>query len=122
MMESWPLSSSETTTLFAVLDRIVPKDDYPSATELGVPEFIRRRFEARPELVDLYRAGLMVLDARGFVGLTPVDQDAVLADLEGHPSLATIIQHTIEGYYADPGNGGNLGEASWEMVGFRVTA
>jgi hypothetical protein len=29
--------------------------------------------------------------------------------------------HAAEGFYGDPGNGGNHGEISWQMIGFTVT-
>ena len=33
-----------------------------------------------------------------------------------------LVEQTMEGFYADPGNGGNKGGVSWEMIGYRVTA
>jgi hypothetical protein len=31
--------------------------------------------------------------------------------------FADVVQHVSEGYYADPGNGGNRNEAAWHMIG-----
>lgn len=33
-----------------------------------------------------------------------------------------LVCQTMEGFYGDPGNGGNRGQISWRMVGFEVTA
>ena len=33
-----------------------------------------------------------------------------------------LVEQTTEGFYADPGNGGNKDEAAWKMIGYRVTA
>ena len=35
--------------------------------------------------------------------------------------LGIAAEHAAEGFYSDPGNGGNIGSVSWAMVGFRVT-
>ena len=121
----WLLSEHERQTLCAALNRIVPKDDYPSATEAGCDEFIRRLLVLYPEWNDVYRAGLTLLDAaspHGFAQLGPEEQDEALLKLEGHPFVQTLIQHGLEGFYSDPGNGGNLDGMAWQMVGFEVTA
>ena len=48
-------------------------------------------------------------------------QDAQLTALERSPlgrHFAWLVDVVNEGYYADPGNGGNDGAASWAMVGY----
>jgi gluconate 2-dehydrogenase gamma chain len=32
-----------------------------------------------------------------------------------------LVNHTMEGFYSDPGNGGNRDAVSWKMIGFEVT-
>ena len=34
--------------------------------------------------------------------------------------FALLVGHTMEGFYGDPGNGGNRGRIAWEMIGFEV--
>lgn len=85
-----------------------------------------------------YRLGLRALAdythttyKKDFVALTPAQQDAVLAGLDGgkivlklKPGFSTkeffelMLQNTMEGFFADPLYGGNKGMASWKMIGF----
>lgn len=65
---------------------------------------------------------------RGFADLAPAEQDAYLSaleagkkDLDGIPSktfFETLLEMTVQGYFADPAYGGNRGMAAWEMIGF----
>ncbi len=131
------LTETQTTTLQAALDRIVPADDYPGAWEAGVGNYILRQLEGDSHhLLPVYRLGLDGLDAEAvtawgahFADLYPARQDALLANLERGiagtswliPSsgfISALIQHTVEGYYADAAQGGNHGEKSWQMIGF----
>jgi len=72
---------------------------------------------------DLKQAG------RGdFARLSPADQDAYLKDLQGGgkdfdgvPSkvfFESLWELALEGYFGDPVYGGNVGMASWKMIGF----
>lgn len=85
-----------------------------------------------------YRLGLKALNdytqatyRRRFTQLTPVQQDAVLAGMDGgkialklQPGFSTkqffelVLQNTMEGFFADPLYGGNRNMASWKMIGF----
>jgi hypothetical protein len=68
--------------------------------------------------------------AAGGVGFPELDvaaQDTLLARVEaGDVSaelarcFALLVAHTMEGYYSDPGNGGNRDAVSWRMIGFEV--
>lgn len=84
----------------------------------------------------LYRAALRSLDAhchthyagKGFAQLTADQQDAILTALEsGHLTLdaapakfffETLLQNTMEGFFADPLYGGNRNMVGWKMIGF----
>ncbi|CAN5619984.1 hypothetical protein BH10PLA1_BH10PLA1_15150 [soil metagenome] len=70
--------------------------------------------------------GLAELDAAartqhnaGFVELTTDRQDALLERFERSIFFQRLVELTSEGFYADPGNGGNLGEISWKMIGYQ---
>ena len=85
-----------------------------------------------------YRLGLSALNdytravyKRRFTQLTPAQQDAVLAGMDGgkialklKPGFSTkeffelMLQNTMEGFFADPLYGGNRNMASWKMIGF----
>ena len=133
------LSSLHWETLYAVMDRIVPQDDYPAAHEAGVGHYLECQF--RKDLassVATYQVGLVALDSEAdarhgttFADLTEEQQDALLHDLEAgkvvtdwqtppRQFLETLVNHVSEGYYADPGNGGNYHGISWQMIGFQV--
>ncbi len=131
------LDGARRVTLAAAVDRVVPEDNFPSATQAGVMDFIERNAPAGPGAEwPLLLNGLDDLDAEakshagaGFALLGPADQDQVLAAVErGDVKTAwavppavffeTLVTLVAEGYYADPGNGGNRGSVSWSMVGY----
>lgn len=119
----------------AICQQIVPPDEYPGAKESGAVEFIdgilsgpMGRFY-RPS----YRNGLAKIEnvsherhGKGFAALPWGDQTRILHDVEsgaaagadGKRFFTLIVQHTMEGYYGDPGDGGNRGGASWRMIKF----
>ena len=68
-----------------------------------------------------------------FAALDGASQDALLARVEQRAVQTAwpldpasffrmAIEHAMEGYYGDPGNGGNLNRIAWHMIGFEVTA
>lgn len=82
-----------------------------------------------------YRIGLAALDAhcrqtfqKPFAQLSGDQQDTVLKGLEkgeiefkgigAKEYFATLLQNTMEGFFADPIYGGNKDMASWKMLGF----
>jgi len=123
-------------TLRAAVDRIIPPDDYPGAWDAGVGDYLARQFEGDLQpLLPTYCAGLDALDGEAaarfgapFAALETEQQDAVLQHLETDDVLAAwpvaprkflamLANHTAEGYYGDPGNGGNRDGLSWFMIG-----
>jgi len=130
-------SNSTLDTLRAAIDRIIPADDVPGAWDAGVGDYIRGQFAGDlRHLVPLLDAGLASLDAeawsiagRSFADLPTDGQDRLLADVErgGVSTLwpvspqdvvAMLVRLTAEGYYGDPGNGGNRAAVSWRMIGY----
>ena len=116
---------------------MIPKDNYPSATEAGVMNFIERNAPSGfGPAWPLLLSGLNDLDAEagsrsgvGFALLGPDEQDRVLAAVEHgdvrttwHVDPAgffeTLVSIAADGFYADPGNGANRGSISWSMVGY----
>ena len=126
-------------TLRALVDRIIPADDFPSGWQAGVGDYLARQFERdlRPQL-DRYRTGLDALDAEAqantgarFAELDAEHQDALLRQIEAgavttvwqiNPAafFQAAVEHSMEGFYSDPGNGGNHNGVSWRMIGFEV--
>jgi len=133
------LTEQQIATLRALVDRIIPADDFPSGWQAGVGDYLGGQFERdlRPQL-DGYRAGLDALDAEAqagsgahFADLDAEDQDTLLRRIEvGEVAAAwpidpaaffqAAVEHAMEGFYSDPANGGNRAGVSWRMIGFEV--
>ena len=132
------LGAGEWETLRAAMDRIVPADEQPSATEAGVEGYFRKQFEGDLRHVAVrYETCLKALDAEAqarhgacFKELDPGRQDSLLLLVEQGDVKAVwgqapaeffrmLVEHVSEGYWADPSNGGNRGGVSWEALGFR---
>ena len=136
------LNDTETATLEAVVDRIIPADESAGASQAGVVVYIDRLLAGfRQDLQVAYRIGLRELDAlcteqfgAGFGELEETQRDEVLRTLLGSEipaasdvaagpddlrRLAALIrEHTIEGFFCDPIYGGNRDTAGWRLVGF----
>lgn len=130
-----PLTEAQTATLRAAIDRIIPPDEFLGGWEGGVGDYLSRQFAGDlAALLPTYRAGLDALDraAReewgcGFAAGEPSGQDELLAQIETGARgddlarfFRILVGHTMEGFYGDPGNGGNRGRIAWEMIGFEV--
>ena len=123
-----------------------PDDEFPGGWEAGAGDYLLRQLAPEGDLhalAGLYAAGLDALDAearalspggKGFADLDAPAQDALLArveagnvltgawppDLEPALFFRRFAEHVAEGFYSDPGNGGNKNGVSWKMIGFEV--
>jgi hypothetical protein len=133
------LTTQQIQILRAAIDCLIPPDDFPGGWEAGVGDYLLRQFahDLRPQL-EMYRIGLDALDQEAqartgqpFAELTPDAQTALLEQVEqGHvitdwplaPAdfFRQLVDHVMEGYYGDPGNGGNRNAIAWQMIGFEV--
>jgi len=131
------LTSNHWNTLRSLMNRIIPQDDFPDAWEAGVGEYLARQFEQdlKPQ-VETYELGLEALEeesqataGKDFVALDAAKQDEILSRIEAGQILSSwqvnpteffhmVIEHVMEGYYSDSGNGGNRSSISWKMIGF----
>jgi len=129
--------ASQQRALLAAINRIIPADDYPAADEAGVADYIHRQLagDLRDQAA-LIRNGLTALDGEAaarsghlFADLPTDQQDQVLASIERGDLLTQwpvpsvhffdrLLNLTVEGYYADPGNGGNQGAISWKILDY----
>lgn len=124
-------------TLRAVVNCLIPPDDFPGAYEAGVCDYIERLL--RTDLADqaaLYRAGIEAIDAEALarfgkpfaklspaehiLTLTAIESDAVETSWPILPSrfFEMLVNTTVEGYYSEPQQGGNRGAIAWVMTGF----
>jgi choline dehydrogenase-like flavoprotein len=86
--------------LRALVDLVVPADEFPSAGEAGGLDFLERYLGERPDL----RPRL--------AGLLESAQPTAEPDWDWFAELVS------GGFYADPANGGNRDRVSWRMVGW----
>ncbi|HMP40457.1 MAG TPA: gluconate 2-dehydrogenase subunit 3 family protein [Roseiflexaceae bacterium] len=133
------LSERQVLILRVLFDTLIPPDDYAGAWEAGSGNYLARQLQG--DLADqlgLYRRGLDALDAEAqfrhgmaFAALDEVARNGLLAQIEqGHTAIdwpidaaaffGAACQHAAEGYYSDPGNGGNRDQVAWRMIGFEV--
>ena len=115
-------------TLRAVVDCLIPPDDFPGAYEAGVCDYIERLLQTDLAGEDeFYRAGIEAIDAEAFARfdkpfakLSVNEQTSTLAAIESAAPrfFEMLVCTTAEGYYSEPQQGGNRGAISWVMTGF----
>ena len=132
MTESDPRALAEAA--IPILDRIIPADDFPSASGAGVHVYLGRQLAGDLcALRPLFVEGLAAIDAAAvarygspFARLDEGRRDALLQEIEsGRDAPARrfflrLIDLANEGYYADPANGGNRDAVSWKMVRYEI--
>jgi gluconate 2-dehydrogenase gamma chain len=123
--------------LRAVVDCLIPADDFPGAYDAGVCDYLERLLQTDlVEHAEFFRAGLDTIEAEAlarfdkpFAKLRVSDQKATLAAIEigdvqtqwpVSPAhfFEMLVNTTAEGYYSEPQQGGNRGAISWLMTGF----
>ena len=115
-------------TLRAVVDCLIPPDDFPGAYDAGVCDYIEQLFQTDlAEHAEFFQAGIDAIDVEAlatynapFAVLTPDQQVSILESIESAAArfFEMLVNITAEGYYSDPQQGGNRGCASWVMTGF----
>jgi len=135
------LTEKHLLILEALVDCIIPPDEYPGGWEAGVGDYLQKQFENDlHDVLLMYQDGLLALDkeaiavyGKAFVDLTSDEQVQLLTQIEqanvqtkwaidASEFFKQVVQHCAEGFYSDPGNGGNKNGISWEMIGYEVTA
>ncbi len=135
------LSPKQLLILETLVDCIIPPDDYPGGWEAGVGDYLFKQFEGDlKDALPMYQAGLLALDIeamavhkKAFVDLSSDEQAELLTQIEqGNVQsewsidpgnfFEQVVQHCAEGFYSDPGNGGNKNGIAWQMIGYEVTA
>ena len=133
------LDEQQLNTLKSLVNAIIPADDWPSGWQAGVGDYLLRQFKRDlTEAAATYAQWLTSLDAesrascqRPFAELSLAERTRLLEAIEqGQIKTAwpidaaaffqQIVEHCIEGFYSDPGNGGNKNGVAWDMIGFEV--
>ena len=136
---TWKYFTPEEARLVeAVSEQIIPADEDPGAKDAGVVAFIDRQLGgpyARYQKV--YRDGLRALQEtcrrqfdKPFEALGWDDQTKVLAALEAGQApnelwnsptcrefFSLVMEHTRQGFYGNPQDGGNRNYVSFKMLG-----
>jgi gluconate 2-dehydrogenase gamma chain len=121
------LSVDQASTLGALCDQIIPADDYPSASQAGVLDYIDRQLaRAYRRHRDAYRDGIEAARqlARQRFNADPEAlpahrqlQWAAALEKDQRAFFEMVREHTFEGYYGSPRHGGNRDAVSWKMLG-----
>ena len=123
--------------LRAVVDCLIPPDDFPGAYEAGVCNYVERLLQTDlVEHAEVFRLGVDHIDAEArsqfnqrFSELSPDQQTSMLAAIESGAVKTSwsidprgffemLVNTTAEGYYSEPQQGGNRRGISWVMTGF----
>ena len=122
------ITAREAVVLGAIADQVIPVDESPSASEIGVVHFIDvvlGGFMAgnapllRQGLEDLdTRSKLIDSDQKGFAELSFEQQKKLLRSVEDTPFFDTFHFMTICGMFCMPEYGGNREHAGWDLLGF----
>jgi gluconate 2-dehydrogenase gamma chain len=112
----------------AIADQIIPPDDLPGASEVGVVYFIDHVLSGfAADMARPLKSGLLVLNSRtmesfgeddGFAALPFKQQTGVLRTVEDQPFFDMMIFLTHCGMFAMPSWGGNREKAGWALLGF----
>lgn len=124
-------------TLRAMLDCLIPPDDFAGAVEAGVVDYFERQMAGDlrhlssrvAEGLDALEGEAQAVRGVSFADLAPNEQAQLLGEVEAgrvhgawpersEAFFNLLLNLAAEGYYADPGNGGNRDEVAWKMIGY----
>jgi gluconate 2-dehydrogenase gamma chain len=132
------LNEGEITLLDAVVEQLIPTDDFPGGRWANVSNFIDKQLDTYyRKHQTAYREGLAALqetvvrmEGKEFEELSYADQTAILEKMEAgeftgdywknHPAanfFDMVRQHSLQGYYGSPAHGGNRDYVSYRMMG-----
>ena len=133
------LTETQEKILEALVNCVIPPDEDPGGWDAGVGDYLYRQFEHDlKDAVVLYQQGLLALDSEAkaiyqkpFTAISADEQEQFLQQVEQGQVQTTwpidpaaffqmVIHHCAEGFYSDPGNGGNRDYVAWKMMGFEV--
>jgi gluconate 2-dehydrogenase gamma chain len=122
------LSPREALEFSAIVDQIIPADDAPGATEMGVVYFIDTAVGGfMSSALPMLRQGLEELQLRVnsayaqtgyFSGLSSKQQQEILSSIEDTVFFETLHFLTLCGMFCRPEYGGNRQHAGWNLLGF----
>jgi gluconate 2-dehydrogenase gamma chain len=132
------LDEEEITLLDAMVEQIIPTDDFPGGKWANVSNFIDKQLNSYyKHLQTTYREGLSAFEktviqmkGRKFEELPFAEQTGILEKMEAgefsgdywkdHPPadfFDMVRQHSLQGFYGSPVHGGNREYISYRMLG-----
>jgi gluconate 2-dehydrogenase gamma chain len=115
------LSGDESKVLEALVDQVVPPDELAvGAAKAGVVFYIDKQLAGPLKRYAAgYRKSLPLF--KELLPMTFEEQTAYLKSLEDLKAsfFAMVVDHTMQGFYGSPAHGGNVDEASWNMLGIQ---
>jgi gluconate 2-dehydrogenase gamma chain len=132
------LEEKEISLLDAIVEQIIPTDEFPGGKWANVSNFIDKQLNTYYRKHQLtYREGLAAFEktviqmkARKFEELPFAEQTAMLEKMEAGEFYGDywkdhspanffdmIRQHSLQGFYGSPAHGGNRGYISYRMLG-----
>jgi len=132
------LNEDEIRLLDAIVEQIIPTDDFPGAKWANVSNFIDKQLDTNyRDHQPAYREGLAdfqksVIQMKGekFEDLPFAEETAILENMEAgkisgeywnnnSPAdfFDMVRQHSLQGFYGSPVHGGNRGYLSYHMLG-----
>lgn len=122
------LSIEESIELGAFVNQIIPPDETPGATEIGVVYFIDVALsDFKSSSAPMLREGLADLQQKTrsaypgvqrFSELSFDDQTKMLKTIEDTPLFGTLHFLTLCGMFCLPSYSGNRDNAGWALIGF----
>jgi gluconate 2-dehydrogenase gamma chain len=131
------LDEEEITLLDAIVEQMIPTDDFPGGKWANVSNFIDKQLDTYyRKHQSAYREGLaafeetvILMKGKKFEEISFAEQTAVLEKMEAgefpgdywKDHLAAnffdmVRQHSMQGYYGSPAHGGNRGYVSYRML------
>jgi gluconate 2-dehydrogenase gamma chain len=121
------LNEEQARTLRSICDQIIPADDFPSASQAGVLNYIDLQLTGHYRRHQkTYAEGLVnaeELSRRRFgvelARTSPLEQFEIASTIEkDNKAFFDLVRaHTMQGYYGTPRHGGNRDAVSWRMLG-----
>jgi gluconate 2-dehydrogenase gamma chain len=132
------LNEEEITLLDAIVEQIIPTDDFPGGKWANVSNFIDKQLNTYYMKHQLtYREGLAAFESKvvqmkgkKFEETSFLEQTAILEKMEAgefsegywedHSAAGffdMLRQHSLQGFYGSPGHGGNREYISYRMLG-----
>jgi len=122
------LDADTAAEIEAIAAQVIPSIGGPGAREAGVIFFIDRALSTFAlDDREAYRIGMAELHQKRkelfpqsttIASLTGPQQIALIRTIETSSFFELLRTHTVLGFLADPGYGGNRGKAGWHQIGF----